>query len=106
MSKAGGVKLVHAVRLRLEERPEFICAKLDFKNAFNEVKRARISKVISEEPSLKHLALHAATVLAPGNGLESGGVLWKEAAEGTTQGDPEAGGFFCCAFQEYVVESP
>ena len=35
MSKAGGVKLVHCVRMKLEERPDFICIKLDFRNAFN-----------------------------------------------------------------------
>ena len=102
MSQAGGVKLVHCVRMKLEERPDLICVKLDFRNAFNEVKRARIIKVLSEEPSLQHLALHAATVLAPSNGLECGGQLWGEAAEGTTQGDPESGSYFCIGMHEYV----
>ena len=40
MSVAGGAKLVHSVRMMLESNPYFICIKLDFKNAFNEVYRS------------------------------------------------------------------
>ena len=105
MSKAGGVKLVHSVRMMLEQRPDFICAKLDFANAFNSVARARIIRELAKHPTLSHLAQHAAIVLAPSNGLESGGRLWGEASEGTTQGDPESGAYFCIAMQEFVVEA-
>ena len=102
MSVAGGAKLVHSVRMMLENNPDFICIKLDFKNAFNEVYRSRIIEVLENEPSLQHLAAHAATILAPSSGLESRGILWGESHEGTTQGDPESGPYFCIAMQESV----
>ena len=102
MSLAGGAKLVHSVRLIMEQNPNFICVKLDFKNAFNEVFRARIMEALEEEDSLRHLALHAATLLAPASGLESQGCLWGEAHEGTTQGDPESGPYFNVAIHKYV----
>ena len=88
--------------MMLESNADFICIKLDFKNAFNEVYRSRIIEVLENEPSLQHLAAHAATILAPSSGLESRGVLWGESNEGTTQGDPESGPYFCIAMQEYV----
>lgn len=102
MSIAGGAKLVHCVRMVMEQNPEFICLKLDFKNAFNEVFRARVVEALEEEESLCHLASHAATLLAPSSGLESGGSVWGEAHEGTTQGDPESGPYFNVAIQKYV----
>ena len=37
MSVAGDAKFVHCVRMMLEENRHFICIKLDFRNAFNEV---------------------------------------------------------------------
>jgi hypothetical protein len=102
MSVAGGAKLVHSVRMMLEQHKEFICIKLDFRNAFNEVSRARIIEVLERSPSLNHLTAHAATILAPSNGLESRGVLWGKSSEGATQGDPESGPYFCIAIQEFV----
>ena len=102
MSKSGGAKLVHCVRMVMEQNPKFICVKLDFKNAFNEVFRARVVEALEEEDSLRHLASHAATLLAPPSGLESRGYLWGEAHEGTTQGDPESGPYFNVAIQKYV----
>ena len=95
MSVAGGAKLVHWVRMMMEENKDFICIKLDFRNAFNGVYRARVVNALEEEPTLRHMASHAATVLAPGSGLESRGVLWGESREGATQGDPESGFYFC-----------
>ena len=85
MSQAGGGKLIHSVRMLAEERRDFVVVKLDMKNAFNEVSRASIIERLEDEPSLQHLAWHAATLLAPASGLESGGQLWGEAQEGTTQ---------------------
>ena len=105
MSVGGGAKLVHSVRMTLESNPEFIAVKCDIKNAFNDMSRARMVHSLEIEPELRHLALHAATVLAPRNGLESGGKLWGEASEGGTQGDPESGPYFCIGIQEMVVEA-
>ena len=56
--------------------------------------RARVVEALEEEESLCHLASHAATLLDPSSGLESGGSVWGEAHEGTTQGDPESGPYF------------
>ena len=103
MSVAGGAKLVHCVRMMLEENRNFICIKLDFRNAFNEVFRARVVESFEEEAILRHMACHAATLLAPGSGLESRGVLWGESREGATQGDPESGPYFAVAIQKFVV---
>ena len=61
MSVAGGAKLVHSVRMMLEEHQNFICIKLDFRNAFNEIFRARVIEALEETNSLKHLAAHAAS---------------------------------------------
>ena len=102
MSVAGGAKLVNCVRMMLEENREFVCIKLDFRNAFNEVFRSRVVEALEEEASLRHLACHAATLLAPGSGLESRGALWGESWEGTTQGDPESGPYFSVAIHKYV----
>ena len=86
----------------MEQNPNFICVKLDFRNAFNEVSRARVVEALEEEDALRYLALHAATLLAPNSGLETQGYLWGEAHEGTTQGDPESGPYFNVAIHKYV----
>ena len=52
--------------------------------------------------SLRHLAWHAAPSLASPNALETGGTVWGQAKEGGTQGDPEAGTWFCVAWQPHV----
>ena len=70
LSLSGGHKLVNGVRMLLEENPNFVCFKLDLRNAHNEVGRAAILEELEEEPTLRHLVWHAATVLAPGHGLE------------------------------------
>ena len=56
------------------------------------------------DPSLRHLAWHAATCLASHTGLESGGQLWREAGEGLCQGDPEVSSWFCVAWHREVRE--
>ena len=88
----------------LEQNRNFICIKLDFRNAFNEVFRSRVIEALEEEPSLRHMACHAATLLAPGSGLENRGTLLGESWEGTTQGDPESGPYFSVAIHKYVVK--
>ena len=104
VSAAGGAKLVHSVRMLLEHRQDFVAVKLDIRNAHNEVSRASILEALDREPSLRHLVWHAATCLAPHTGLESGGKMWGQSGEGMTQGDPEAGGFFCVSWQPQVRE--
>ena len=102
MTKGGASKLVNAVRMLAEERKDFVVVKNDFKNAFNEVSRSSIVESLEEEPSLQHLAWHAATTLAPVVGLETGGQLWGQGAEGATQGDPEAMAWFCVPWQKFL----
>ena len=59
---------------------------------------------LQSEPSLQHMAWHAATSLAPSSGLESQGRLWGRAPEGTTQGDPEGGPWYCTTWQRRLRE--
>ena len=72
------------------------------KNAHNEVSRASVVTALEDEPSLRHLAWHTATCLAPKAGLESRGRIWGEACDGGSQGDPEAGPQFNVAWQKDV----
>ena len=102
LSKAGGAKLVHEVRMLCEGRRDFIVVKVDMRNRHNEVSCAAVIEALEQEPSLRHLAWHAATCLASHTGLESGGRLWGEAGEGLSQGDPEASGWFCVAWHREV----
>ena len=102
LSLSGGHKLVNAVRMMLEENPDFVCIKVDLRNAHNEVSRAAIIEELEEEPTLRHLAWHAATVLAPHHGLEIGGIKWGEQEEGKRQGDGEAPAYFAVAIQKDV----
>ena len=62
-------------------------------------------EALEEVESLKHLAQFAGMVLTPVSGLESGGTMWGEAAEGQTQGDPLSGPFFCVTIQKDVVKA-
>ena len=71
-------------------------------NAFNENAKRAIVENLENEPTLKHLAWFAATVLAPYSGLETGGRLWGETGEGGTQGGPESAPFFCIAIHPAV----
>ena len=104
LSEAGGGKLVHSVRMLMEERRDYVVVKVDMRNAFNEVSRASIIEALEREPSLQHLSWFAAAVLAAPTPLEHGGVVWGEAHEGEAQGDPKASPFFCVAWHENVRE--
>ena len=103
MSKAGASKLIFSVRSLLESRPDFVCIKLDFKNAFNEMSRAAIVETLEQEPTLQHLAWFAAVTMMPGSGLETGGDKWGESDEGATQGDPVSGPFVSVGIQREVI---
>ena len=59
-------------------------------------------EALEEEESLSHLAQFAGMLLAPVSGLESGGQVWGRAEEGTTQGDPLSGPFFCVSIHKDV----
>ena len=85
-----------------EKNEDFVVIKVDMRNAHNEVSRASVIEALESEPSLRHLAWHAATCLASHTGLESGGKLWGQAEEGLSQGDPEASGCFCVAWHREV----
>ena len=101
-TEAGAGKLVMSVRSLIELKRDFVVAKLDLKNAFNENARSAVIEALEEEPTLKHLAWFAATVLAPYSGLETGGRRWGETGEGGTQGAPESAPLFCVAIQRAV----
>ena len=73
MSESGGTKIVTAVRMLLEDRPDFIAVRNDMANAYNFVSRAAVVTGLEEEEALRHLAWQAATSLALGYGLQSGG---------------------------------
>ena len=91
-----------SVRSLIELKREFVVFKLDLTNAFNENARAAVIESLESEPTLKHLAWFAATVLAPYSGLETGGRKWGETGEGGTQGGPELSSFFCVDIQSAV----
>ena len=104
MSKGGAAKLIHSVRMILEENPDFVCATNDCRNAFNESARAAAVTALQHEPSLAHLAHYAATTFLPSHGMESRGKLWGRSGEGQTQGSPEGGPLFAVTIQKYLVE--
>ena len=79
---AGAAKLVLSVGGTIRANRNFICMKLDLRNAFNEVSKSSILEALDGEESLAHLASFAGAVLAPDVTLESGGERWGEAEEG------------------------
>ena len=102
MSKGGCNKLFFGIRMLLEYRQDFVCVKLDCRNAFNCCSRARLLKVYSDEPSISHLACNAAINLAFNTVLEDRGSKWGEGAEGFSQGGPKSSPEFCVSWHEYV----
>ena len=56
MSVAGAQKFVISVRSLLNHRQDFICVKIDFRNAYNELSRRAIIDAFVDEPTLRHLA--------------------------------------------------
>ena len=103
MSVAGGHQLVHAIRMVAEENPDMVVIKMDFMNGHTSVFRRLVEGSLLAEPSLKHLAWHAACVAAPASVLETGGEAWGEQEEGKEQGDPGTPGDFNTAIQKDVV---
>ena len=95
LAPGGAAKLVHTVRMTLEENPDFVCVCLDMKNAHNEVSRSSVVVGLESQTTLRHLAQHTATCLAAHHRLEAGGKEWGQAGQGLTQGNPEADFNYC-----------
>ena len=101
-SPAGGHKLVHAVRMLLEENRDWICIKIDVENAHNSISRASILEVVEGEPELRHMAQHLATILSSPSSIETGGKVVGEAGDGLCQGEAESAGSFAAGLQPDV----
>ena len=102
LSRAGGHKLVHSVRMATETYRDWVVIKVDIKNAHNEMCRAATLEELEAQPTLRHLAWHAAMILAPHNSLETRGQVWGEQEEGNVQGGPEASALFCVGLHPHV----
>eukprot|EP00973_Karenia_brevis_P079918 11089619-Karenia_brevis.AAC.1 len=103
----GGLSLlVCGVRLLLELRPDFICVKLDLRNAYNEVKRNRVIRAFEAAPALRGLAgLFRATHAAPTKiYLSADGMPEADfrSEEGVHQGDALASAGFCIALHDEI----
>ena len=70
--------LVHCVSMVMEANLDWVCVKLDVRNAHNEISRACILETMDFEPSLRHITNHMATTLAMPSALESGGEVCVE----------------------------
>ena len=73
---------------------DFICFKLDIRNASNEISRRAVLDVLEGTPSLSHMVTFAATILTPVIALEKGGRKWGETGADVVQGDSPSGDFF------------
>jgi hypothetical protein len=104
MSKAGAAKLVNSVRGLIHSRRDFVCIKIDLKNAFNEISRRSILETLESEPSLSHLSTFAATILAPETEMETVGTRWGTSGQGVIQGDPPSGDLFDIGLQPSLVQ--
>ena len=100
----GAGVLVHTVRMRLEQRPDFVCVCLDVRNAHNEISRRAVVEELERIPGLRHLAQHVAICLSAHHTLESGGKAFGNAGQGLTQGDSEASALFCTGWHRFVVK--
>ena len=104
ISVAGAALLTRSVSGVLDAFPEFICFRLDLKNAFNEMSRSAVLEILEKEETLKHLVTFAAAILSPVAALETGGEIWGETAEGMGQGDPPSGDFFSIGLHPDLLE--
>ena len=100
MSVAGAALLTRSVSGVQHAYKNFICFRLDLKNAFNEMSRRAVLDVLLKEPSLSHLSTFVAALLSPEAILESYGKEWGTTAEGLAQGDPPSGDLFVLDFSQ------
>ena len=80
-------------------------SKLTRCNAQNCISRAKCVQQLEAIPELRHLAWHAATVLAPHTVLHDKGEKIGLGEEGVTQGDPEATPYYCVTWHPCVREA-
>ena len=104
LSKAGAALLTRCVSGVINSNRDFICFRLDLKNAFNEMSRKAVLDVLANEPSLSHITSFAALILSPQPVLETGGKKWGVTSEGLVQGDPPSGDLFAVGLQPDLVE--
>ena len=104
LSVSGAALLTRSVSGIMQMNKDFVCFKIDLKNAFNEMSRRAVLDVLNSEYSLKHLVTFAAAILAPESALESNGVIWGKMCEGMSQGDPPSGDFFSIGLQPDLVK--
>ena len=107
IAKAGAHKLIHTMRMssELPRGDNWILVKLDFKNAHSEVSRAAVLEELTRNPTIRHLAQHHASKLAPSTILVYRDKQWRvSAGDGQIQGDPEAGQAFNIAIQPDLVQ--
>ena len=57
--------MIRKQRMAMEEHRDWVVAKVDVRNAHNEIWRSAIISALEAEPTLQHLAWFAAVVLAP-----------------------------------------
>ena len=88
----------------LESHRDFVCFRIDLRNAFNEISRRAVLDVLASEPRLSHLVSFAALMLAPEAALETGGKVWGKTGEGLVQGDTPTGDLFAIGLQPDLVE--
>ena len=105
--RTGAHKLIHSVRMMYElpQGPNWVVVKLDIENAHSSVLRAAVVNQYVANPSLQHMALHAATALAPPTILVYRGEAWgTPAGEGVVQGNAKASQDFNVAIQPDLVQ--
>ena len=104
LSVAGAALLTRCVSGVMHTYRDFICFRLDLKNAFNEMSRRAVLDILESQDSLKHLVTFAAAILSPVASLETGGRVWGETGEGMGQGDPPSGDFFAVGLHPDLLE--
>jgi hypothetical protein len=98
--------LVFGLRAMLEMHPDWVVVKLDLRNAYNEIKRARILQRLLEAETLKDLAplfwatygQHPAVILAAPDMPQA----HFDSSEGVQQGDRLASACFCVGIHPEV----
>ena len=105
---AGISLLVFGARALLELHPDWVIVKIDLRNAYNEISRAKIFERLCENPELRDLApffwcTHAAEsdVFLAANGLPLAS-FWS--SDGVHQGDPLASSAFCVGIHPEVCK--
>ena len=88
--RAAGQTLSLTIKAMLEANPEFVVAKLDIKNFFNEMDRATMLDVVGRVPALRSIVPALYAELATDSPIHLGEVGWADfdSQEGGQQGQP------------------